>query len=81
MGDYKLDLSDSGIGQVVGPGEHGNELLGLYMGEELQVAQERLCLFVCLLGCQSDVVTILWVYFCNRCLKPWEKWHSFWYHP
>lgn len=65
-----MDLSSSGMGQVVGPGEHCNEVSGLYMGEELQVAQERLCLFVCLLGCQSVRVTILWVYICNRCLKP-----------
>lgn len=70
MGDCKLDLSGSGIGKVVGPGEHGNEISGLCMGEELQVAQERLCLFVCLLGCQSVIFTILWVYICNRCLKP-----------
>ena len=72
-----MDLCSSGMGQVMGPGEHGNEL----SGEELKVAQEKLCLFVCLLGCQSVIVTVLWVYICNRCLKPWEKCHSFWYHP
>jgi len=26
-----MDLSDSGMGQVVGPGEHGNELSGLML--------------------------------------------------
>lgn len=55
---------------MMGHGEHGNEFSGLYMGEELQVAQEKLCLFVCFLGCQSVIVTILWVYIRNRCLKP-----------
>jgi len=81
MGECKMDLSSWGMGQVMGHGEHGNEFSGLYMGEELQVAQEKLCLFVCFLGCQSVIVTILWVYIRNRCLKPWEKCHSFWYHP
>jgi hypothetical protein len=51
MGECEVDLSGSGMGQVVEPGEPGNEISGLSMGEELQVAQKRLCLFVCLLGC------------------------------
>jgi hypothetical protein len=79
MRECKMDMSGSGMEKVVGPGEHGNELSGL--GEELQVAQERMCLFVCLLGCKSVIVTILWVYICNRCLKPQEKCHSFRCHP